>query len=223
MATAFTPTRAGSPLGRPTDRIDGKYKTTGTAPYAADHEQAERVHLHPVQATIARGRIAGIDTSAAEAPSKPDGEVARLAMIRFPAAGQKIGSLVINPGGPGESGVESAVSLLSGLPQAVKDRFDIVGFDPRGVGSSTPAVWCNSDEDNDRLRADPTVEYTPEGVEHLVRLVVAAGDRVAGDLAVVDRRVEGLLGHGVDGVRRDELADVEGVGVVGILDAGRRP
>lgn len=99
--------------------------------------------------------------------SNPDGEVARLAMIRFPAAGQKIGSLVINPGGPGESGVESAVSLLSGLPQAVKDRFDIVGFDPRGVGSSTPAVWCNSDDDNDRLRADPTVEYTPEGVEHL--------------------------------------------------------
>ncbi|MGV0769121.1 alpha/beta hydrolase [Mycobacterium syngnathidarum] len=99
--------------------------------------------------------------------SKPDGEVARLAMIRFPAAGQKIGSLVINPGGPGESGVDSAVSLLSGLPQSVKDRFDIVGFDPRGVGSSTPAVWCNSDEDNDRLRADPTVEYTPEGVEHL--------------------------------------------------------
>ncbi|MGV0814589.1 alpha/beta hydrolase [Mycolicibacterium boenickei] len=99
--------------------------------------------------------------------SKPDGEVARLAMIRFPAAGQKIGSLVINPGGPGESGVESAVSLLPGLPQSVKDRFDIVGFDPRGVGSSTPAVWCNSDEDNDRLRADPTVEYTPEGVEHL--------------------------------------------------------
>lgn len=99
--------------------------------------------------------------------SKPDGDVARLAMIRFPAAGRKIGSLVINPGGPGESGVESAVSLLSGLPQSVKDRFDIVGFDPRGVGSSTPAVWCNSDEDNDRLRADPTVEYTPEGVEHL--------------------------------------------------------
>ena len=99
--------------------------------------------------------------------AQPDGEVARLAMIRFPAAGDKIGSLVINPGGPGESGVESAISLLSSMPQSVKDRFDVVGFDPRGVGSSVPALWCNSDEDNDRLRADPTVEYTPEGVEHL--------------------------------------------------------
>lgn len=99
--------------------------------------------------------------------SKPDGDVARLAMIRFPATGDRIGSLVINPGGPGESGVESALSLLPSLPQEVKERFDIVGFDPRGVASSSPAVWCNSDADNDRLRADPTVEYTPEGVAHL--------------------------------------------------------
>lgn len=99
--------------------------------------------------------------------NKPDGDVAQIAMIRFPATGQKIGSLVINPGGPGESGVESAVSLLPSLPQAIKERFDLVGFDPRGVALSNPAVWCNSDADNDRVRADPTVEYTPEGVEHL--------------------------------------------------------
>lgn len=99
--------------------------------------------------------------------SKPDGDVARIAMIKFPATGKRIGSLVINPGGPGESGVESAVSLLPSLPQSIKEQFDLVGFDPRGVGLSSPAVWCNSDEDNDRQRADPTVDYTPEGVEHL--------------------------------------------------------
>ena len=44
--------------------------------------------------------------------SKPDGDVAQLAMIRFKATGDKIGSLVINPGGPGESGVESAANLV---------------------------------------------------------------------------------------------------------------
>lgn len=98
---------------------------------------------------------------------KPDGDVARLAMIRFPATGDKIGSLVINPGGPGESGVEAAASMLSTVPQSVRERFDVVGFDPRGVASSTPAVWCNSDADNDRLRADPQVDYTPEGVEYI--------------------------------------------------------
>ncbi|HET7739358.1 MAG TPA: alpha/beta hydrolase, partial [Mycobacterium sp.] len=99
--------------------------------------------------------------------TKPDGEVAQIAMIRFPATGDKIGSLIINPGGPGESGVSAAASLVGSMPDSVRERFDLVGFDPRGVGRSTPAVWCNSDEDNDRLRADPQVDYSPEGVAHI--------------------------------------------------------
>jgi pimeloyl-ACP methyl ester carboxylesterase len=99
--------------------------------------------------------------------AKPDGDVAQIAMIRFKATGQKIGSLIVNPGGPGESGVEAAASLAPTLPQSVRDGFDLVGFDPRGVANSTPAAWCNSDADNDRLRADPTVDYTPEGVAHI--------------------------------------------------------
>jgi pimeloyl-ACP methyl ester carboxylesterase len=99
--------------------------------------------------------------------AKPDGAVARIAMIRFKATGQKIGSLVVNPGGPGESGVQAAASLVGAVPESIRQRFDLVGFDPRGVGLSTPAVWCNSDADNDRLRADPQVDYTPEGVAHI--------------------------------------------------------
>jgi pimeloyl-ACP methyl ester carboxylesterase len=99
--------------------------------------------------------------------SKPDGDVAQIAMIRFKATGQKIGSLVVNPGGPGESGVEAAASMVPTLPQSLRQRFDLVGFDPRGVANSEPALWCNSDADNDRLRADPTVEYTQQGVDHI--------------------------------------------------------
>jgi pimeloyl-ACP methyl ester carboxylesterase len=99
--------------------------------------------------------------------AKPDGDVAQLAMIRFKATGDKIGSLIINPGGPGESGVAAAASIVGTLPESVRQRFDVVGFDPRGVGSSTPAVWCNSDADNDRLRADPQVDYSPAGVAHI--------------------------------------------------------
>lgn len=99
--------------------------------------------------------------------TKPDGAVARISMIRFKATGDKIGSLVVNPGGPGESGVEAAASLVGAMPASIRQRFDLVGFDPRGVGSSTPAVWCNSDADNDKLRADPQVDYTPEGVAHI--------------------------------------------------------
>ena len=99
--------------------------------------------------------------------SKPDGDAATLALVRFPATGEKIGSLIINPGGPGESGIEAAASLVEGLPTEVRRSFDLVGFDPRGVGASTPAVWCNSDADNDRLRADPQVDYSPEGVQRI--------------------------------------------------------
>ena len=93
---------------------------------------------------------------------------ATLALIRFPATGEKkIGSLLINPGGPGESGIEAAASIVEGLPESVRQQFDLVGFDPRGVGASTPALWCNSDADNDRLRADPQVDYTPAGIEYI--------------------------------------------------------
>ncbi len=96
--------------------------------------------------------------------AKPDGDVAQLAMIRFTATGDKIGSLVINPGGPGESGVEAAASIV-GDAAAVGARSASTwsGSTRAGSRSSTPAVWCNSDADNDRLRADPQVDYTPAG------------------------------------------------------------
>ena len=97
----------------------------------------------------------------------PDGGTATLALLRFPATGDKIGSLVINPGGPGGSGIDLALNLVDSLPKPVRQRFDLVGFDPRGVGSSTPALQCNSDHDNDVLRTDPQVDYSPAGVAHI--------------------------------------------------------
>lgn len=85
-----------------------------------------------------------------------------LALIRIRKEGQRdrIGSLVINPGGPGGSGIEAAVlltfgPLFGGLSDAVTERFDVVGFDPRGVGRSSP-VRCSTDEELDEsFGADP--------------------------------------------------------------------
>ena len=56
--------------------------------------------------------------------------------VRVVMAGQtdRIGSLVVNPGGPGASGADAAIGLALTLPLEVLSRFDIVGFDPRGVG-----------------------------------------------------------------------------------------
>lgn len=99
--------------------------------------------------------------------SKPDGAVAQIALIRFPAAGQRIGSLVMNPGGPGESGVDGAATALESLPAGVHERFDLVGFDPRGIGASTPALRCNTDAENDAERTDPYVDFSPAGIAHI--------------------------------------------------------
>jgi pimeloyl-ACP methyl ester carboxylesterase len=99
--------------------------------------------------------------------AKPENGTIALALVRFPATGKKIGSLIINPGGPGESGVNAAMSIIKSLPTQLRESFDLVGFDPRGVGLSKPALWCNSDADNDRQRADPQVDYSPAGVAHI--------------------------------------------------------
>ena len=79
--------------------------------------------------------------------ARPDGPSFSLPVIKLPAAkpATRIGSLVINPGGPGGSGLEYAISArTSGFTQRLRDRFDIVGFDPRGVGGSEPALRCMS-------------------------------------------------------------------------------
>lgn len=80
-------------------------------------------------------------------PNKPDGEEIDLALARQRATGDpasRIGSLVFNPGGPGGSGIEFLAAAGMGLPDGIKERFDLVSFDPRGVGDSTP-VRCLSD------------------------------------------------------------------------------
>ena len=77
--------------------------------------------------------------------SRPAGPRFSLPVLKLPAAdpASRVGALVINPGGPGGSGVEYALGARSGeFTQQVLNRFDIVGFDPRGVGGSLPAVRC---------------------------------------------------------------------------------
>ena len=65
-----------------------------------------------------------------------------LPVIRLRATGpaKRIGSLVVNPGGPGVSGISYALQARSEVAAPVRARFDVVGFDPRGVGASEPAV-----------------------------------------------------------------------------------
>ncbi|WP_234342241.1 hypothetical protein [Streptomyces leeuwenhoekii] len=70
----------------------------------------------------------------------PDGPGLDLAVARRKATdpGARIGSMVFGPGGPGDSGVEMVVDRISRFSPEVRRRFDIVSFDPRGVGGSNP-------------------------------------------------------------------------------------
>ncbi|MDT5091235.1 MAG: hypothetical protein QOH60_598 [Mycobacterium sp.] len=99
---------------------------------------------------------------------KPDGAQAQLAVIRVPARGQRIGVLMINPGGPGQSAVDTVAGMASSLgDNEITQHFDLVGFDPRGVGHSTPEVRCRTDAQFDAYRKEPLVDYSPAGVAHI--------------------------------------------------------
>ena len=77
--------------------------------------------------------------------SSPHSPTISLALARLPAAdpSERIGSLVVNPGGPGASAVEYVREGAKMLPATIRDHFDVVGFDPRGVAGSAPIV-CTS-------------------------------------------------------------------------------
>jgi pimeloyl-ACP methyl ester carboxylesterase len=82
-----------------------------------------------------------------------DGQLS-ISVIRLPARvkEQRIGSLVTNPGGPGGSGVKFIRESGQAFGKSLRDRFDLVGFDPRGVGESDP-VRCLEPKDLDRYFA----------------------------------------------------------------------
>jgi pimeloyl-ACP methyl ester carboxylesterase len=130
--------------------------------------------------------------------SKPDGARARIAVARLPATGDKIGSLLINPGGPGLSGVDFLWDLFKYVPAKVRERFDLVGFDPRGVGQSRPAVDCNSDAQDDQDRVDLDVDNTQAGVAQTDKETAEYVQRC------IDKNGEELLANvGTKSVARD--------------------
>ncbi|WP_222650172.1 alpha/beta hydrolase [Rhodococcus sp. BP-332] len=100
-----------------------------------------------------------------------DGETIEIAVSRISATGENpIGSVLLNPGGPGAAGTTLAPlvnALWTGGP--IPERFDIVGFDPRGVGLSNPAIDCYSDEERD---ADAPLSALGEWTEESARAIV---------------------------------------------------
>jgi pimeloyl-ACP methyl ester carboxylesterase len=100
--------------------------------------------------------------------ANPHGRVIKVGLLRRPASDppHRIGSLAINPGGPGASGMSTAARLADVVGKTdVGQRFDLVGFDPRGVGSSEPRVVCQTPAERDAERLmNLNVDTSPAGV-----------------------------------------------------------
>ncbi|ADJ43032.1 exported protease [Amycolatopsis mediterranei S699] len=98
--------------------------------------------------------------------AKPTGDTITLGLLRRKATGERIGSLVVNPGGPGASGMVAAAGLAKPMTSTgLGKRFDLVGFDPRGIGASQPAIHCLTDQERDADRADDSeTDGSPAGV-----------------------------------------------------------
>ncbi|MFJ5957658.1 alpha/beta hydrolase [Paenarthrobacter sp. NPDC092416] len=97
--------------------------------------------------------------------AKPDGEAITLSVIKLQTSGNKQGTILVNPGGPGGSGVDFVKDAgNTHFTQKLRSNFDIVGFDPRGVKRSSP-VKCMSDAERDASRAKVFRKDTDAGLE----------------------------------------------------------
>jgi pimeloyl-ACP methyl ester carboxylesterase len=106
----------------------------------------------------------------------PGGETIDLALLRVPAQrpSARIGSLVVNPGGPGVPGTDYAAQAAQAFREPLLARYDVVGFDPRGTGESSP-VDCLSDRQLDAYTSsDPDPDTAAERREY-ADLVTAFG------------------------------------------------
>jgi pimeloyl-ACP methyl ester carboxylesterase len=85
--------------------------------------------------------------------------------------GQRIGTMLVNPGGPGVAGTQLVEQASFYFSQALRDRFDIVSWDPRGTGRSIP-LDCVDDLDPFLIGADPTPD-SPEDQQQAAALTTA--------------------------------------------------
>ncbi|MFF0434203.1 alpha/beta hydrolase [Streptomyces sp. NPDC004327] len=119
----------------------------------------------------------------------PAGRTISLALTRVVhTAKTSQGPLLVNPGGPGGSGRGMAGYVAAALPAKVAAQYDVIGFDPRGVGKSEPALDCRPGH-FDPVRPDSVPRGADDeraGVERAQAFAKACGDKYAGVLPYID-------------------------------------
>lgn len=121
----------------------------------------------PQRSITWKGCGGGFDCGTLTVPldwTKPSGKAIKLAVIRKPAQDKthRIGSVVLNPGGPGEGGVSFLRDFVDGrLPSDLNDRLDLVSWDPRGTGDSSP-IACTTEKESLEPDPDPVPDTPAE-------------------------------------------------------------
>lgn len=113
---------------------------------------------------------------------KPGGERIDLAIsrIKTTAPGKRHGVLLSNPGGPGGEGLYMPLGMVESLPASTRQKYDLIGFDPRGVGRSTPVSCGLEPEEENWLR--PYKEETFDADVAWARTVADKCEEKAGDV-----------------------------------------
>ncbi len=156
------------------------------------------VPLHSRTGTITWTRCGSIQCASLSVPldwARPGGRHITLALARHPASGHRIGVLLTNPGGPGASGVDFLRDATTVFPREVVRAFDIVSWDPRGVGRSAP-VRCDTNLDG---------FYAVDRDPHTPAEVRANVDAARGFVATCARDSGDLLAHVSTTASADDL------------------
>lgn len=162
----------------------------------------------------------GVECARVKAPvnyAEPQGATLELQLARLKATGKARGSLFLNPGGPGASGVDIVANLAQALPAPVRENFDIVAFDPRGVGHSTP-ITCVDDATLNAF-LDGTLEPAPaDRAWQVARQAVDKLGEAATEHSLRAGAQVAALGQACAAKSGDLLAHVDTVSVARDLD-----
>ena len=121
----------------------------------------------------------------------------KIAVLKHEASNKqdRIGSMFVNPGGPGASGVEYAYSAEYIVSPQLLSLYDIVGFDPRGVGRSAP-IRCLTDDETD---ANYASDSKPDNAQEFETIVKEAQDYVA----KCEKNTKNLNAYSTENAARD--------------------
>jgi pimeloyl-ACP methyl ester carboxylesterase len=143
---------------------------------------SDRVNISALGLPAGRQQKLSFDCAVINVPldySHPSQGVVNLQLIKVHDSDNKgTDSLIVNPGGPGASGLELALGLAGELSDTVLSHFDLIGFDPRGVGASSP-IECLSDAQKDSLNAASPDVRTAAGFVEAKALAKSVADKCA--------------------------------------------